>query len=84
MMTVFAGLFKKDGFLKSVKRAFQTCGPILSLRILSETYQPFVCIKFSVLEAARLALEGFNETYVDGCFIKVQRPVTRKTLVRTC
>ncbi|XP_053327969.1 RNA exonuclease 5-like [Spea bombifrons] len=72
MMTVFAGPFKKDICLKSVKRAFQTCGPILSISILSETYQPFVCIKFSVLEAARLALEGFNETYVDGCFIKIQ------------
>ncbi|CAH2307178.1 RNA exonuclease 5 isoform X1 [Pelobates cultripes] len=80
MMTVFAGPFKKDFCLKSIKREFQSCGPIHSLSIVSETYQPFICIKYCVLEAAKLALENLNETNVNGCWIKVQSLLNCKTL----
>ncbi|KAM4697750.1 RNA exonuclease 5 [Rhinophrynus dorsalis] len=80
MMTVFAGPFRKDVCLKSVKRSFRTCGPIRSMSIVSESYQPYVCVEFNVLEGAQLAVEALNGTYVDGCCVKVQRLVTQRTL----
>ncbi|KAM8960486.1 RNA exonuclease 5 [Pelodytes ibericus] len=80
MMTIYAGPFKKDLCLKSIKRRFKSCGPIHSLSIVAETYQPFICIKYCVLEAAQLALEKLNDTYIDGCSIKVQRLITLRTL----
>uniref|UniRef100_A0A8C5QSB6 RNA exonuclease 5 n=1 Tax=Leptobrachium leishanense TaxID=445787 RepID=A0A8C5QSB6_9ANUR len=80
MMTVFAGPFKKNVCIKTVKRVFLCCGPIHSLGVVSETFQPFICVKYCVLEAAQLALESLNETCVDGSHIKVQRLLTQKTL----
>ncbi|KAM5152915.1 RNA exonuclease 5 [Mantella aurantiaca] len=77
MMTIFAGPFQEPVCLKSVKFHFQTCGPIHSINIILDTCQPYVCIKYSVLEAAQLAVKHLNGTYVNGCCIKVQRLITR-------
>nr|DBA20233.1 TPA: hypothetical protein GDO54_015945 [Pyxicephalus adspersus] len=80
MITVFAGPFKKPVCLKSVRMHFQSCGPIHSLNLVVDTFQPYVCIKYSVLEAAQLAVKHLNGTYVDGCCIKVQRLITSMSL----
>lgn len=80
MMTIFAGPFKEPVCLKSVKLHFQCCGPIHSLNIILDTCQPYVCIKYSVLEAAQLAVKHLDGTYVNGCCIKVQRLITRMSL----
>ncbi|CAI9606840.1 unnamed protein product [Staurois parvus] len=80
MITIFAGPFKEPVCLKSVKVHFQSCGPIHSLNIILDNYQPHVCIKYSLLEAAQLAVKHLNGTYVNGCCIKVQRLITRMSL----
>ncbi|XP_069839898.1 RNA exonuclease 5 isoform X2 [Dendropsophus ebraccatus] len=80
LMTVFAGPFKRGVCLKSVKTQFESCGPIHSLSNVAETLQPYICIKYSVPEAAQLAVELLNGSCIDGCHIKVQRMITRQTL----
>ncbi|XP_056391712.1 RNA exonuclease 5 isoform X2 [Hyla sarda] len=80
MMTIFAGPFKSGMCLKSVKIQFESCGPIHSLSTISETQQPYICIKYSVPEAAQLAVELLNGSCIDGCHIKVQRMITQQTL----
>ncbi|NP_001006573.2 RNA exonuclease 5 [Gallus gallus] len=80
MLTIYAGPFEEDFCLKSVKKEFGKCGPIHSLTVVSETYQPYVCIQYGVLEAAQLAVESLNGAEVAGSCIKVQRPITAATL----
>ncbi|NXX37821.1 REXO5 exonuclease, partial [Tricholaema leucomelas] len=80
MLTIYAGPFEESFCLKAVKREFGKCGPIQSLTVVTETYQPYVCIQYEVLEAAQLAVESLNETEVAGSCIKVQRPVTAAML----
>ncbi|XP_053550318.1 RNA exonuclease 5 [Bombina bombina] len=79
MMTVFAGPFKKDICMYSVRRAFRSCGPIHSMVILEETHQPYIRIQYGVLEAAHLAVEVLNGSCIDGCYIKVEKLVTERT-----
>uniref|UniRef100_A0A8C6YZG4 RNA exonuclease 5 n=1 Tax=Nothoprocta perdicaria TaxID=30464 RepID=A0A8C6YZG4_NOTPE len=76
MLTIYAGPFDESFCLKTVKKEFGRCGPIHSLTVLTETYQPYVCIQYEVLEAAQLAVESLNGAEVAGSCIKVQRPVT--------
>ncbi|XP_062444797.1 RNA exonuclease 5 isoform X2 [Rhea pennata] len=76
MLTIYAGPFDESFCLKSVKKEFARCGPIRSLTVVTETYQPYVCIQYEVLEAAQLAVESLNGAEVAGSCIKVQRPVT--------
>ncbi|XP_067162167.1 RNA exonuclease 5 isoform X2 [Apteryx mantelli] len=76
MLTIYAGPFDESFCLKSVKKEFGRCGPIRSLTVVTETYQPYVCIQYEMLEAAQLAVENLNGAEVAGCCIKVQRPVT--------
>nr|XP_033818811.1 RNA exonuclease 5 isoform X2 [Geotrypetes seraphini] len=78
MSSVYVGPFRKRFCLQSVRRIFQVFGPILSLHVVTETHQPFVCIQYEVLEAAQLAVETLNGTNVEGCCIK--RPVSEFTL----
>ncbi|KAM6379540.1 RNA exonuclease 5 isoform 2-T2 [Pluvialis apricaria] len=80
MLTIYAGPFEESFCLKSVKKEFGRCGPIQSLRVVTETYQPYVCIQYEVLEAAQLAVESLNGAEVAGSCIKVQRPVTAAML----
>ncbi|XP_026714602.1 RNA exonuclease 5 isoform X2 [Athene cunicularia] len=80
MLTIYAGPFEKSFCLKSVKKEFGRCGPIQSLKVVTETYQPYVCIQYEVLEAAQLAVESLNGAEVAGSCIKVQRPVTAAML----
>ncbi|NXI68259.1 REXO5 exonuclease, partial [Anseranas semipalmata] len=80
MLTIYAGPFEESFCLKSVKKEFRRCGPIQSLTVVTETYQPYVCIQYEVLEAAQLAVESLNGAEVAGSWIKVQRPVTVATL----
>ncbi|NXK27219.1 REXO5 exonuclease, partial [Arenaria interpres] len=80
MLTIYAGPFEESFCLKSVKKEFGRCGPIQSLTVVTETYQPYVCIQYEVLEAAQLAVESLNGAEVAGSCIKVQRPVTAATL----
>ncbi|MEE6497703.1 hypothetical protein FKM82_002816 [Ascaphus truei] len=80
MMTVFAGPFKKDFCLTSVQSVFKTCGPIHSLSIVADTYQPYIRVQYSVLEAAQLSVEVLSGTCVDGSCIKVQRLMNERTL----
>ncbi|OXB58799.1 hypothetical protein ASZ78_015997 [Callipepla squamata] len=80
MLTIYAGPFEENFCLKSVKKEFGKCGPIQSLTVVTETYQPYVCIQYDVLEAAQLAVETLNGAEVAGSCIKVQRPITAATL----
>ncbi|NXL44657.1 REXO5 exonuclease, partial [Podilymbus podiceps] len=80
MLTIYAGPFEESFCLKSVQKEFGRCGPIQSLRVVTETYQPYVCIQYEVLEAAQLAVESLNGAEVAGSCIKVQRPVTAAML----
>ncbi|NWQ78788.1 REXO5 exonuclease, partial [Columbina picui] len=80
MLTIYAGPFEENFCLKSVKKEFGRCGPIQSLTVVTETFQPYVCIQYQVLEGAQLAVESLNGTEVAGSCIKVQRPVTAATL----
>ncbi|OXB72751.1 UNVERIFIED_CONTAM: hypothetical protein H355_009932 [Colinus virginianus] len=80
MLTIYAGPFEENFCLKSVKKEFGRCGPIQSLTVVTETYQPYVCIQYDVLEAAQLAVETLNGAEVAGSCIKVQRPITAATL----
>ncbi|XP_030068661.1 RNA exonuclease 5 isoform X2 [Microcaecilia unicolor] len=80
MMSVYVGPLSKHVCLQSVRKIFQTCGPILSFHVVTETHQPYVCIQYEVLEAAQLAVEALNGANVEGCCIKVQRPVSEFTL----
>uniref|UniRef100_A0A8C3KFK2 RNA exonuclease 5 n=1 Tax=Calidris pygmaea TaxID=425635 RepID=A0A8C3KFK2_9CHAR len=80
MLTIYAGPFEESFCLKSVKKEFGRCGPIQSLTVVTETYQPYVCIQYEVLEAAQLAVESLNGAEVAGSCIKVQRSVTAATL----
>ncbi|XP_031981756.1 RNA exonuclease 5 [Corvus moneduloides] len=80
MLTIYAGPFEENFCLKSVKKEFGRCGPIQSLTVVTETFQPYVCIQYEVLEAAQLAVESLNGAEVAGSCIKVQRPVTAAML----
>ncbi|NWX07856.1 REXO5 exonuclease, partial [Caloenas nicobarica] len=80
MLTIYAGPFEESFCLKSVKKEFGRCGPIQSLTVVTETFQPYVCIQYEVLEGAQLAVESLNGTEVAGSCIKVQRPVTAAML----
>ncbi|XP_063200758.1 RNA exonuclease 5 isoform X2 [Chroicocephalus ridibundus] len=80
MLTIYAGPFEENFRLKSVKKKFGKCGPIQCLTVVTETYQPYVCIQYEVLEAAQLAVESLNGAEVAGSCIKVQRPVTAAML----
>ncbi|NXH21254.1 REXO5 exonuclease, partial [Bucco capensis] len=80
MLTIYAGPFEEGFCLKSVKKEFGRCGPIQSLAVVTETYQPYVCIQYEVLEAAQLAVESLDGTEVAGSCVKVQRPVTAAVL----
>ncbi|NXY67233.1 REXO5 exonuclease, partial [Glareola pratincola] len=80
MLTIYAGPFEESFCLKSVKKEFGRCGPIQSFTVVTETYQPYVCIQYEVLEAAQLAVESLNGAEIAGSCIKVQRPVTAAML----
>ncbi|XP_051488632.1 RNA exonuclease 5 isoform X2 [Apus apus] len=80
MLTIYAGPFQESFCLKTVRKEFGRCGPIQSLAVVTDTYQPYVCIQYEVLEAAQLAVESLNGAEVAGSCIKVQRPVTAATL----
>ncbi|XP_078273600.1 RNA exonuclease 5 [Rhinoraja longicauda] len=80
MCTVYAGPFCKDFCEKSVKRAFRRCGSISSFSITTETYQPNVRIQYEVPESALIAVETLNGSIVAECLIKVQRPMSEKSL----
>ncbi|XP_027539422.1 RNA exonuclease 5 isoform X1 [Neopelma chrysocephalum] len=80
MLTIYAGPFEENFCLKSVKKEFGRCGPIQSLTVVTETFQPYVCVQYEVLEAAQLAVESLNGAEVAGSCIKVQRPVTAAML----
>ncbi|NXC15886.1 REXO5 exonuclease, partial [Corythaeola cristata] len=80
MLTIYAGPFEESFCLQTVKKEFGRCGPIRSLAVVTETYQPYVCIQYEMLEAAQLAVESLNGAEVAGSCIKVQRPVTAAML----
>ncbi|XP_034986388.2 RNA exonuclease 5 [Zootoca vivipara] len=80
MLTLYAGPFAKDFCLKSLKRTFKKYGHVLSIRAITETFEPHICIQYEVLEAAQLAMESLNGAEVAGSSIKLQRPVTEETL----
>nr|XP_056722584.1 RNA exonuclease 5 [Euleptes europaea] len=80
MLTVYAGPFGKGVRLTALKRTFGNYGHILSIRVVTETLKPHLCIQYEVLEAAQLAIENLNGAEVAGSWIKVQRPVTETTL----
>ncbi|NXQ24490.1 REXO5 exonuclease, partial [Alaudala cheleensis] len=80
MLTIYAGPFGENFCMKSVKKEFGRCGPIQSLTVVTETFQPYVCIQYEVLEAAQLAVESLDGAEVAGSCIKVQRPVTAAML----
>ncbi|NWX20488.1 REXO5 exonuclease, partial [Aegotheles bennettii] len=80
MLTIYAGPFEESFCLNSVKKEFGRCGPIQSLTVVTDTYQPYVCIQYEVLEAAQLAVESLDGAEVAGSCIKVQRPVTAAML----
>ncbi|NXN92787.1 REXO5 exonuclease, partial [Rhinopomastus cyanomelas] len=80
VLTIYAGPFEESFCLKSVKKEFGKCGPIQALSVVTETCQPYVCVRYEVLEAAQLAVENLNGAEVAGSCIRVQRPVTAATL----
>ncbi|NXU88828.1 REXO5 exonuclease, partial [Xiphorhynchus elegans] len=80
MLTIYAGPFEEGFCLKSVKKEFGRCGPIQSLTVVTETFQPYVRVQYEVLEAAQLAVESLNGAEVAGSCIQVQRPVTAAML----
>ncbi|NWV59805.1 REXO5 exonuclease, partial [Malurus elegans] len=80
MLTIYAGPFGNNFCMKSVKKEFGRCGPIQSVTVVTETFQPFVCIQYEVLEAAQLAVERLNGAEVAGSCIEVQRQVTAAML----
>ncbi|XP_020820994.1 RNA exonuclease 5 isoform X2 [Phascolarctos cinereus] len=80
MSTVYAGPFGGSFCLKPLKKLFASFGPIHSLEVILETDEPYLCIRYRVLEAAQLAIETLNGACVQGVRIKVQRPVQELTL----
>ncbi|NWY76659.1 REXO5 exonuclease, partial [Erithacus rubecula] len=80
MLTIYAGPFEENFCMKYVKKKFGRCGPIKSLTVVTETFQPYVCIQYEVLEAAQLAVESLDGAEIAGSCIKVQRPVTASML----
>ncbi|XP_015271604.1 PREDICTED: putative RNA exonuclease NEF-sp [Gekko japonicus] len=80
MLTVYAGPFRKGWCLKALKRTFESYGHIRSIRVVTETSKPHICVQYEVLEAAQLAIENLNGAEVAGSYIKVQRPITEMTL----
>ncbi|XP_072916355.1 RNA exonuclease 5-like isoform X2 [Hemitrygon akajei] len=80
MCTVYVGPFCKDFCLKSVKRTFRNCGSISSVTVTTETYQPYVRVQYKVPESALIAVETLNGSIVAGFLIKVQRPMSEKSL----
>ncbi|XP_077172752.1 RNA exonuclease 5 [Paroedura picta] len=80
MRTVFAGPFRKGFCQRALRRTFEAYGHIRSMRVVTETRKPHICIQYEVLEAAQLAIENLNGAEVAGSCIKVQRPLTELTL----
>ncbi|XP_053132353.1 RNA exonuclease 5 isoform X2 [Hemicordylus capensis] len=80
LSTLYAGPFGKGCCLKALKKVFKKYGHIQSIRVITETFQPHLCIQYEVLEAAQLAMESLDGTEVAGSLIKVQRPITEAVL----
>ncbi|KAL8175468.1 UNVERIFIED_CONTAM: hypothetical protein K2H54_025846 [Gekko kuhli] len=80
LLTVYAGPFRKGSCVKALKRTFENYGHIRSIRVVTETPKPHICVQYEVLEAAQLAIENLNGAEVAGSYIKVQRPITEMTL----
>ncbi|KFP79000.1 Putative RNA exonuclease NEF-sp, partial [Acanthisitta chloris] len=84
MLTIYAGPFEENFCLKSVKKEFGRCGPIQSLTVVTETFQPYVCIQYEVLEAAQLAVESLNGAEVAGSCIKVSKANSKSPTMLDC
>ncbi|KAJ8246480.1 hypothetical protein GJAV_G00268280 [Gymnothorax javanicus] len=80
MCTVYVGPLPKDCSEKSVRKLLRRCGPIHSLRLTNTTQRTHAVIVFKLLEGAFLALNSLHGIMLDGCSIKVQRPVKESTL----
>uniref|UniRef100_A0ACB8FL63 Uncharacterized protein n=1 Tax=Sphaerodactylus townsendi TaxID=933632 RepID=A0ACB8FL63_9SAUR len=80
LLTVYAGPFGKGWCVEALKKTFENYGHIRSIRVVTETLKPHLCIQYEVLEAAQLAIENLDGAEVAGSRIKVQRPVTEMTL----
>ncbi|XP_043567863.1 RNA exonuclease 5-like [Chiloscyllium plagiosum] len=80
MCTVYAGPFCKDFCLTSVERAFQNCGSISSISVITETHKPYVRIEYALPESALLAVLTLNGSVVGQFPITVQRPTKESTL----
>ncbi|XP_049999243.1 RNA exonuclease 5 isoform X5 [Alexandromys fortis] len=80
MSTVYAGPFVKNCNIGPLKKMFKSMGPVQSVTLVLETFRPYFCVQYEVLEAAQLAIETMNGILVEGSYIKVRRPVTEFTL----
>ncbi|KAJ8364085.1 hypothetical protein SKAU_G00129160 [Synaphobranchus kaupii] len=80
MCTVYVGPLPKDCSEKAVRKLFRRCGPIHSLRLTNVTQRAHAVIVFELLEGAFLAVNSLSGLKLDGCFVKVLRPVKESTL----
>ncbi|XP_038182277.1 RNA exonuclease 5 isoform X2 [Arvicola amphibius] len=80
MSTVYVGPFIKNCNIGPLKKMFKSMGPVQSVTLVLETFRPYFCVQYEVLEAAQLAIETMNGILVEGSYIRVHRPVTEFTL----
>ncbi|XP_035259758.1 RNA exonuclease 5-like [Anguilla anguilla] len=80
MCTVYVGPLPKDCSEKSVRKLFRRCGPIHSLRLTNVTQRTHAVVVFELLEGAFLAVNSLQDLMLDGCSVKVLRPVQESTL----
>ncbi|KAI1896182.1 hypothetical protein AGOR_G00092170 [Albula goreensis] len=80
MCTIYVGPLPKDCSEKYLRKLFLRCGPIHSLRLINVTERTHAVIVFELLEGACLAVDSLNGHQLDGCSVKVLRPVKESTL----
>ncbi|XP_028977895.1 RNA exonuclease 5 isoform X2 [Esox lucius] len=81
MCMVFAGPLPSDYTEKHVKRLFNRCGLVRTVRLLSADQRVHAEVEFELLEGAVLALETLDGAQLHtGHIIKVQRPVKESML----
>ncbi|KAJ8001400.1 hypothetical protein DPEC_G00169120 [Dallia pectoralis] len=81
MCMVFAGPLPSDYTDRHVRRLFNRCGQVKTVRLLNSEQRLHAAVEFELLEGAVLAVETLDGAQLNtGHIIKVQRPIKESML----
>ncbi|XP_048051551.1 RNA exonuclease 5-like [Megalobrama amblycephala] len=75
MCVLYVGLLPADSTERHVHTLLKRCGRLRTVRLLHHTHGVHAEVVFEHLEGAQLALDHLDGHQINGCTIKVRRPV---------